>query len=297
MDKTLSAIRSESTHLSEQPVSRLVSLRHWAEPAWAALCGLLASGRITNHWGSGEWLQLALLLLLVTAGWSTLWVVLSQTNWKTALALWRNWESGASLPLLPYAHPDSLAARTSRLLGQLLQWWREVVWPTHSLALVTLITTLIMSIVLSLLLGPDATLLNLAALALMELGMKGTALPQWDSLITITLPWIMGHAIFSSPPPPYSIGLALAFAITRAATQRPRSGTALVTGTIAQTLSAAILIVLQRPLAAGILLLFLMSQLLLRTQSQQGDEDTYARYTWPWLMAAMGIAAWAIREL
>ncbi|MCX7683141.1 MAG: hypothetical protein N2508_14440 [Anaerolineae bacterium] len=283
--------------LSISTPDRLTSFRHWAEPSWAALCGVLASGRIVHNWESGDWLKLTLLLILVNAGWGTLWAVLSGTDWKASLALWRHWESNASLPLPPYAHPESPAARASRLLGQLLQWWREAVWPSHGLAIIALLTALVLSMVLSLLLGPDAIFLNLAALALMELSMTGTSAHQWDSLITTALPWIIGHAIFSPPPPPHSVGLALAFAITRAATLRLRSGTSMLTSSVAQLLSATILIVLRHPLAAGVLLLLTMPQLLPWPRTAPRETEAYARYAWPWLTAAMGVAAWAVQEL
>jgi len=284
----------------EQLTVRLTSLRHWAEPAWATLCGVLASGYLTPKLGEQGQLQLALLLTLVNLGWGTLWAILSSTNWKQSLTLWQNWDSSIPLPTLPYARADSPAWLISRRLGELLQWWREAVWPELAPAIVALLAALVLSLVLSIYLGADILLLTIAALALMELGIRnndeqGNPHPQWDSLIAITLPWITGHTTFTSPPPPHSIGLALAFAIARASTWRPGSRTSLLPAIAAQTLAAAMLIVLQHPLAAGCLLLLVIPQLLLWPHVREQDTEIYAKYTWPWLTAAMGITAWAIR--
>jgi hypothetical protein len=284
----------------EQLIGRLTSLRHWAEPTWATLCGVLASGHLTSGWEERDRLHLALLLILVNLGWATLWSTLSSTNWKQPLTLWQTWDSRIPLPALPYTRADSPADLISRRLGELLQWWREAVWPELAPAIVALLAALVLSLVLSIYLGTDALLLTIAALALMELGIRGndergTPHPQWDSLIAITLPWIAGHTIFTGPPPPHSIGIALAFAIARASTWRPASRPGLLTLIAVQTLTAIMLIALQHPLAAGCLLLLVMPQLLLWPRAAHKYESSYTRYAWPWLTAAMGIAAWAIR--
>ncbi len=205
------------------------------------------------------------------------------------------------LPALPYARADSPAGIISRRLGELLQWLREAVWPALAPAIVIVLATLTLSLILSIYLGADTLLLTIAALALMELGIRsndeqGNPHPQWDSLIVIALPWITGHTTFASPPPPHSIGLALAFAMARAYTWRPGSRTSLLPAIAAQTLAAVILVVLQHPLAAGCLLLLVIPQLLLWPHIREQNDNIYAKYTWPWLTAAMGIAAWAIRR-
>ena len=85
--------------------AQLVDLATWLCPAWAALCGVVASGGFA--WQGEGWSRLALLILLVDGGWGTLWTALGSTNWAAALHQWRTWEFGERTPKPPYTLPDS----------------------------------------------------------------------------------------------------------------------------------------------------------------------------------------------
>jgi hypothetical protein len=56
-------------------------------PAWAALCGALASGSFTL--ALEPLLQLTLLVFLVDVVWGGLWSALAATDWATPLRRWQ----------------------------------------------------------------------------------------------------------------------------------------------------------------------------------------------------------------
>jgi len=276
---------------------RLTDLITWLGPAWASLCGVVASGSF--GWQDEDWLRLALLILLIDGGWGTLWAALGSTNWATPLRRWRDWRSGDPVTPLPYTFPGSPGDQASRWLGQLRAWWRDVLWPTCGPAISAIIVTLPATAVLGALLGPESLLLSAAALAVMQLGLaweggRGDVTPEWDSVVAVTLPWLAGHVVFGEPTLS-SAGLALTFALAWGAAWRTQSAWGRTLGIGAQLLAAALLVVLHRPLAAGFLLLLLTPQLVLLPWVRRGQPPSwYAHYTRPWLMAAMLVAAWAL---
>ena len=101
--------------------ARLTELINWLGPAWAALCGALASGDF--DWRQGEaWLKFAVLILLVNVGWGGLWAALGSADWAATLVRWREWCSGDPVAALPYTLPGSPGDRVSRWVGQLRVW-------------------------------------------------------------------------------------------------------------------------------------------------------------------------------
>ncbi len=276
---------------------RLTDLITWLGPAWASLCGVVASGGF--GWQDEDWLRLALLILLVDGGWGTLWAALGSTNWATPLHRWRNWRSGDPVAPLPYTLPSSPGDRASRWLGQLRAWWRDVLWPTCGPALSAIAVALPVTAVLGALLGPELLLLSAGACAIMQLGLvweggQGSIAPGWGAVVAVTLPWLAGHVTFGEPTL-RSAGLALAFALAWGAAWRADQPWKRTLGIGAQSLAAALLVALHRPLAAGVLLLLLAPQLILLPWLRRGQPVSwYAHHTRPWLMAAMLVAAWAL---
>jgi hypothetical protein len=276
---------------------RLTDLRTWLGPAWAALCGVVASH---GFGGQGpDWLRLALLILLVDAGWGTLWAALGSTDWATPLRRWRNWHLGASVKTVPYTLPGSPGDQASRWLGQLRAWWHDIFWVACGPAISAIVVALPVTLLLGAMLGSELLLLSVAALAVMQLGLawdsgRGRVAPVWDAAVAVTFPWLTGHVGFRSLTLS-SAGLALAFALAWGAAWRAESawGRVLVAG--AQFLATALFVVLQHPLTAGCMLLLLVPQLALMPWLQRGKSVSwYVRNTRPWLMAAMLVAAWAL---
>jgi len=269
--------------------ARLTNPVVWLGPAWAALCGVVASGGF--DWRGEDFVRLALLLLLVDGGWGTLWVALGSTDWATPLRRWRNWRFGEPVATPPYTLPDSPGDRASRWLGQLRAWWRDVLWPTCGLALSAIAVALPVTALLATLLGPDLLLLSLAALAVMQLGL---AWGGCNAAVAVILPWLAGH-VACGPLTPSSAGLALAFTLAWGANRRAESPWGRALGASAQLLALAFFVALHQPLAAGGLALLLIPQLALLPWLRRGQSASwYAWHARPWLMAAMLLSAWAL---
>jgi hypothetical protein len=296
-----SLVSGDQTHLQ----AHLTSLVNWLAPAWAAWCGAVASGGF--EWQGGNWLELALLVLLVDVGWGVLWAVLGNTDWATPLHRWRDWYSDDLITALPYTLPGSPGDWVSRWLGQLRAWWRVVFWPSCGLSFTAVIIALSATMVLGVLLGKDLLLLSVAALAVMQLGVVwgggwGVIAPKWDAVISVALPWLAGHIVFSAGRTAgwaqyaSSVGLALVFALVWEAARRADSGWERLLGAGAQLLAVALFVALRIPLAAAGLLALLAPQLMLYPWMRRGlPASWYVRLVRPWLMAAMLLAAWALR--
>jgi len=269
--------------------ARLTDPLAWAGPAWATLCGVVSSGNF--GWQGEDWLRLALLILLVDGGWGTLWAALKSTDWATPLRRWRSWRSGEAVTPPPYTLPNSPGDRAYRWLGQLRSWWRNVLWPACGPALSALAVALPVMVILAISLGPELMLLSAAALAVMQLSLA------WEGCsfaLAILFPWLAGRVAFG-PLTPASAGLALAFALAWGGGRRSESPWGRWLGVGGQLAASALLVVLRHPLATGYLLLMLIPQLALLPWLQRGQTTSwYVRYTQPWLMAAMLVAAWAL---
>ena len=278
--------------------ARLTGLVNWLRPAWAALCGALASGG--SDWQGEDWLNLAVLILLVDVGWGGLWAALGSADWAAALVRWREWRSGDPITGLPYTLPGSPGDRLSRWMGQLRAWWRDVFWVECGVAISAVLAALLVALVLATLLGADMLLLSVAALAMMQLGLaweggRGVISPTWDAFIGVALPWMAGHILFSGSLSLLSGSLAFAFALAWGMAWRARGRWERVLGLGAQLFVVLLLVVLRSPLAAGCLVFLFVPQLALLPWLWHGQPASwYARHTRPWLMLAMLIAAWTL---
>ncbi len=278
--------------------TRLTEPTTWLGPAWACLCGVVASGGF--DWQNGDLIRLALLILLVDGGWGTLWAALGSTDWATPLRHWRDWRLSEPSAALPYTLPNSPGDRASRWMGQLRAWWRDALWPTCGPAISSVIVALPVTALLGILLGPELLLLSAAALAITQLGLaweggRGAATPGWDAIIAVALPWLAGHIAFGGSPTSHSIGLAVAFALAWGSARRFRSVGGRILGVGGQLLAATLLVALYHPLAAGTLLLLIVPQLALIPWLWRGQSASwYVCHARPWLMAAMMIAAGAL---
>jgi hypothetical protein len=187
------------------------------------------------------------------------------------------------------------------LLGSLRAWWREAFWPNCGSAVLAIGAALPVTALLGAVLGPELLLLSVAALALMQLGVaweggEGVVPPGWDGFIALALPWLAGHVTFG-PVRLSSAGLAVLFALAWGKTWQVTSGWGRALATGSQLLAMVSLVALRRPLAAGTLFLLLVPQLTLlpwaRTSASR-PATWFVRYTRPWLMAAMAVAAFAL---
>ncbi len=272
-------------------------LGSWIGPVWAMLCGVLASKVFA--WRDGDWVRLALLALLLDAGWGTLWAALASTDWAVPIRRWHAWQKNRALARLPYTLPGTLGDRISHWIGRMETWWQEALWPTCGSSVQAVLAALPLIALLGILLGPEILLLSGAALALMQLGViwtggRGDVPAGWDALIAVALPWLAGHAAFGPVSLP-SASLAALFALAWGNAWNAPSRGARIATVASQVASATCLVALYRPLAAGAVLLLLMPQTaLLPWMQRQFPTARFVRYTRPWLLAAMAVAALAL---
>jgi chlorophyll synthase len=270
----------------------------WFPGGWALLCGALASNHL--RWQGDMLLTLALALLLVELAWSSLWHLAAGTDWFRPLA--EEWPPAwpASWRGLPYTQPRSPGGRMVRTVNRLVGWWRDAFWPATGPALLALGAALTLTVVLTLLLPARLRLLNAALVALLGLGVVRRRYGQ-DSLAgqavaQVGLSWLAGHLVLAEMSLA-SLGLALGFsaaALGMLKVQRgQKGGLWLIDG--GQAACVLWLAAFGQPLAAGALGLLLLGQVALQPLLAAGAEAAPAvRRAWPWMMAAMLVAAIAI---
>jgi hypothetical protein len=123
---------------------------------------------------------------------------------------------------------------------------------------------------------------------------RGAVPPGWDATIAIALPWLAGHVAFGPMTLP-STGLACLFALAWGKAWSVTSGWGRTLTVGGQLLAMVSLVILQRPLAAGVLFSVLVPQLTLLPWVRRDYEPRwYVRHARPWLMAAMAVAALAV---
>jgi hypothetical protein len=294
-------IHSESASLPTGGLLRLqaraTDLITWLGPTWAALCGVAASGGF--GWEGPQWLRLALLILLVDGGWGSLWTALAATDWATPLRRWREWDENQPTAALPYTLPDAPGGKLSHFVGKLRAWWSHILWPRCGSAILVIVIAVPTAALLATLLGAELVLLSVAALALIQLGViweggSTTVPPGWDAVIAITLPWLAGHVAFGPITIP-SAGLAFLFALAWGKAWSVSSGWGRTFTVGSQLLAMASLVILRRPLAAGVLFSVLVPQVtLLPWVGRDYEPYWYVRHARPWLIAAMAAAAFAL---
>lgn len=291
---------------------RLIGLHgHLARPfwgvmgLWAVLCGTLASNRL--QWAGEELLSLALVLLLADLGWGSLWDLSAGTDWFRLMAGgWSPARPGepvvhpALWTALPYTQPDAPGGRLARGLNRLVGWWRETFWPAAGPALLGTLAAAALTVVLSLLLPSRLRSLNAMLVALLGLGLvqrcRGRDALAGEAMVLVGLCWLAGHVVLVDVEWP-SLVLALSFTLAVWGGLRVarglRGGLWLLNG--GQAAGVALLAGLKQPLAAGTVGLLLLGQVALQPSLRHGREPARVFYrTWPWLMAAMLVAAVAL---
>lgn len=268
--------------------------------SWAVLCGALASNRL--RWAGEDLLTLALVWLLVELAWGSLWDLAVGTDWFRPLV--EGWPPvrPASLASLPYTLPGSAGGRLGRWLSRLVGWWREAFWPAGGPALLGLVAAAILTFILSLLLPVRLRPLNAALVAFIGLGVawqrRGRRSLLGQAMVQVGLAWLAGHASFAEAAGG-SLILAFAYAlaawgILRVVEGRP-GGLWLLNG--GQAVGVVLLVVLRQPLAAGAVGLLLFGQVAVQPLLRaEGDLErvVLGGRMWPWLVAAMLVAAMAL---
>ena len=273
----------------------------WLGPAWAALCGAVASGWLTL---SGENLLFLLIaLFLADALWGTLWHLIAEGDWFVSSANWPSQVQEASLAALPYTAPGSPSHRIFGRLSRMRTWRRAVFWPRLGPALLGLVVTLPLTLVLAIILGQRVIILTVAALAIMVLALlrarRHSAPPlSLRAILEMGLAWLAGHTAFG-PLTLWSFLLATLYTVAyhsclKLATNSGKRWLTLLK--VSQAAVIALLIYLRQPVVAGVVGLLLLSQMLLQPFLDQGEVELwYLRRTGPFLMIGMLLAVLAVR--
>lgn len=235
-------------------------------------------------------------MLLVEAGWQSVWRPLASTDWFTLFHRWHNRQARGPLPKLPYTQAGSPAHRLAGWLARLSAWARGVLVPAAGLTLRRMLASAVLSLALGAALGPPLLALTVGVLALALLAVvldrgRGRVGSGWDGLLGLGLSWLAGHLAFAPLNFP-SLVLAAAFSLTAggAGCRRRSLGQALWTG--GQALVAALFVLLRRPLVVPFVGFLLIPSLLLF--SSFDNPRPWPRQTWVWLAATMALAAGAL---
>ncbi len=266
----------------------------WLGPAWATVCGGVASGALEI---SGEtFLRIAIAIILadpILGAWRVAWV---NTDWRAPLRAWHPTPTRSWL-LLPYARLDSPAARLSQWISSRAKFWNSALWPEVGHALSALGVSGLIALTIALVLGMHAFVLTLLALLLApvetELGTHGMG--QWARAIgEVGAAWLIGHAAFA-PLTWDSLLLALAFAgIYRGLLSVAGSReTAFALANFSQIVVVAVLVARSALLNAGFVSIGIIAQCLWQAAARQLEalHSTYlSRVQW-FILAAMLVAA------
>jgi len=266
----------------------------WLGPAWAALCGAVASGRLT--FSGQNLLVLLVALFLADALWGTLWHLIAERDWFVS-SNWHSRAQKARLTTLPYTAPGSPSHRVFGRLGWMKAWWRQ------SPDFAGLMVALLLALGLAVILGRRVIILTVAALAIMVLGLlrarRHSAPPSsLRAVLEMGLAWLAGHTAFG-PLSLWSFLLAILYTVAyhnclKLATNSGKHSLVLLN--VSQAAVIALLIFFRQPVMAGVVGLLLLPQMLLQPFLGQGKVELwYLRRTGPLLMAGMLLAALAIR--
>lgn len=261
-------------------------------PAWAALCGALASGGLTLRGQSLLILVLSLLLCDALLGaWRALWL---QSDWRMSL---RRSSANAQMWLdTLYEAPGPPFTRALHWITRRLAYVREVIWPIIDSEIAGMLVAGTLALSVAMVLGQEIVVLAGFAmlLALIE-GEVGT--PRRGGLravVEIALPWLIAQSAFG-----YFSWLSLVFALLFTLVYRALLGLATTRhagwvrwGNLAQVAVVLLLIASNTPVGAGVVLLGLLAQVLWQARYHiDRDGQTYARRVQSYVLVAMVVAS------
>jgi hypothetical protein len=252
--------------------------------AWAAIAGALASGGLT--WQGLDWIHLALLVFLTDPVWGGVWSVWVERQ----RGIGEEVHDPVTRPPVPYLRPGSPAARLLGWMGA--DQTLVVTWRLGFPALLT-------AILISLILGWQALSATGVALILCFVGWIARRLyglpGLWaQALLTIGLPWILGHVMYT-PLRPLAGGLALAFVLWQRAALGIQGGERCAWWLLgmAQVGAAATLVVARHPMGVAGLALMAMPVWWIRAAQEVEPSMALARsQVWWWL--ALLLSGWAL---
>ena len=268
----------------------------WLGPAWAALCGLIASAAFS--FDAPNLLIATFVYILVDWTWPAVWTVCVRTDWLAPMDRWHESAAPERPIRLPYLQAGSPADRLLIWMAHLGSWLRSSFAPLAGSSVASGLAALVIGVALSAAIGWRALALTLAVVAITGMGTLHALRTALDSdglrsIVYGTLPWWLGHAAFE-PLTVESAGMGVLFGLAYRAMMdvaqdgRAPSPAGLI---VPQFLAAVVLFGGGRPAAAFLVVLAIVAQAALRTFLV---DHPFARRAQAWLMAAMLTCAFAI---
>ena len=293
----------EDSYGSSRPVAgRLVALDFLPArpltllgPAWAVLCGAIASGGLLTK--NQSFLYVVLLLLVCDAllgAWRARWL---HADWRTALP--HNLARAQIWLAIPDDAADALPTRVSRFLSRRIKFIRSVLWPLVDSEIIGMLIAGTLALCLAVVLGVIPTLLTGVALilALIEGQLETQLGALLRAVFEITLPWLIAQSALGS-----LTWLAFVFVLMftlvylalldLSATRKERR---IITSNLTQLAIVLLLIAINTPAGAGIVALGLLVQVMWQARFRvDRDGRTYARRIQSYILMAMLVTAFAL---
>lgn len=266
----------------------------WLGPAWAALCGIVASAAFTfDALGT---LLAAFVFILVDWAWPAIWTSSVRTDWLAPLAHFRETPAPPRSLSLPYLQPGAPADRLIGWGSRAAAWSRSYFGPMAGSSAASLFVALSISLAISAAIGWRALAFTLAVLAISAIGawwaMRAALDSDWlRSIVYGTLPWWLGHAAFASLTVESAL-MGILFGLAYRALMESGERTPSPFGLIApQVVAVVALFAANQWAAAFVLVLAVVPQSALRTFL---TEHAFAGRVQAWLMLAMLACAVAV---
>jgi len=268
----------------------------WLGPAWAALCGLIASAKFS--FDAPGLLIAAFVFILADWVWPALWMTFVRTDWLAPIDRWQAVSAPTRSIRLPYLQPGSLGDRLLIRAARAGAWWRSSFAPMAGASVASGLAALVIGLALSAAIGWRALALTVAVIAITGIGTLRALRTALDSdglrsIVYGTLPWWLGHAAFG-PLTVESAGMGVLFGLAYRAVMDAAQGDRAPSpaGLMApQIAAAAVLFGGREAVAAFVIALTIAAQAALRAFLA---DHPFARRAQFWLMLAMLVCAIAI---
>lgn len=261
-------------------------------PAWAVICGAIASGGLL--WQTHTVLNLVLLILLCDAllgAWRSLWL---HADWRTTLP--RNMASAHIWLMTSRETPRFFLLRWLQPISQRIRLLRVVAWPLLDSEITGMLVAGLLALCVAVVLGLVPTILTAVALALAliegQIGAeRGTLL---RAVFEIALPWSIATSAFGNFSWLALAAIALFtlmyLALIGMSSQQSRFWTWLCNGV--QLIIIVILVYFKVAAGAGIVALGLLAQILWQARHHiDRNGRAYAQRVQSYLMIEMVVVA------
>lgn len=281
---------SPSLHLGAFGAAR----SSWLGPAWAAVCGLIASAAFV--FDGPHLLLAAFVFILADWTWPALWTTLVRTDWLASIIRWPEMPPPVRSIALPYTRPGSPADRFLNWAARAGSWWRTIFMPATGASVLSGLAALVIALAVSVAIGWRPLALTLAVMAIVGLGtlraLRAAIDSDWlRSVVYGVLPWWLGHAAFA-PLTAESAAMGVLFGLAYRAVMESGDHAPRLPGLIAPQIVAVVALFGGRqPIAAFVVAATIVAQAALRTFLTDAPFAHRAQF---WLMIAMSACAIAV---